>query len=75
MAYADDERLSDANTAERGRLAEPLVLELLGVQRRAEQPVLEPVAPRLGQLDRGRGAVRQGLVGRAGRREFLFNLH
>ena len=44
---------------ERGRLAEPLVRELLGVQRRAEQPVLEPVAERLGHVDRlGPVAVR-----------------
>ena len=55
---------------ERGRLAEPLVLELLGVQRRAEQLVLQPVARAVGRhLDAGndrRGADRRR--GRRGRR-------
>ena len=60
---------------ERGGLAEPFVREPLGVQRRAEEALLEAVSPRLRQLDRGRGAVRRGLVGRARGREFLFNLH
>ena len=39
---------------ERGRDAEPLVFELVGVQRRAEDLVLDPVATRLRNVDFGR---------------------
>ena len=59
---------------ERGRLAEPLVLEPLGVQRRTEQLVLDPVAAALGERD-ARGGIssdRRNVV-RCG--AALFDLH
>ena len=47
-------RRRDAVRGEHGqsrRLAQPLVHEPLGVQRRAEQPLLDPVAEGLGDVD------------------------
>ena len=73
VAYADDERLSDANTASAVGLAEPLVLELLGVRAAAraacssagsrcsrEARCRESAAAEAGRRDRGRRFARPG---------------
>ena len=49
-----------------GRVAQPLVLEVLGVERRAQQLRLEPVAERLGDGERSRGRERSGAVALSG---------
>ncbi len=53
MAYADDEMQSDENTAQRGGDAEALVVELVAVERLAEQLALQLVAERLRELGNG----------------------